>query len=423
MRAARSPKCLTYEEAALPTPSSETLPGPALLAAKGVWNRLSPKQRQQLERWLPGAGSISGVKDIFKFITDNYRSALDHTPSSIAIVGPTNVGKSTLYNQLIAPAEVKAVVSPVPGTTRVNQAGSAGLFSVVDTPGVDLPGSAGEAEREIALNAARSADFLVIMFAAECGVKKPDRELFETLTSMDKPHLVVLNKMDLVRRAERENVLNCAAEALGIERTEIVDIAAAKGDNVGTVVLAVAQADPRLLIALADALPAYRARLAWQRTIGSAVAAASVALIPLPMADVVPLLGVQTGMVLTIARIYGYDITPARAKELIATFGVGFAARTLYRELSKAFGVPGWILSSVVAASGTLAMGSASMLWFERGEKPSQEAMRRLMGEIGGYLREQLTGGGKEKLSPKEARRRLQSALEGLPERFGPQAK
>jgi GTPase len=404
----------------LPTLSSDTLAGPALAAVKGVWSRLSPTQRQQLERWLPGAGSITGVKDILKFITDNYRSALDHTPASIAIVGPTNVGKSTLYNQLITPVEKKAVVSPVPGTTRVNQEGSAGLFSVVDTPGVDSAGVVGEAERGFAFDAARAADFLIIMYAAECGINKPDRELFDALVALDKPRLVVLNKMDLVRKGERDKVLDCAAENLGIDRTEIVDIAAAKGDNVGTVVLAVAQADPHLLIALADALPAYRARLAWQRTVAAGVAAASVALIPLPMADVVPLLAVQTGLVLAIARIYGYDITPVRAKELIAAFGVGFAARTIYRELTKVFGVPGWILSSVVAASGTIAMGYGSMLWFERGEKPSKEAMQRLMGEIGSYLREQITRGGKEKPSPAELRRRLQSALEGLPERFRP---
>lgn len=400
----------------MPQTSSDVLPGPALTAVKGVWNRLSPAQRQQLERWLPGAGSITGVRDILKFITDNYRSALDHTPATIAIVGPANVGKSTLYNQLIAPSEVKAVVSPVPGTTRVNQEGSAGLFGVVDTPGVDAVGALGEAERGFAFDAARAADFLIIMFDAESGVKKADRELFDSLTALGKPYVVVLNKMDLVRGRDREKVLASAAENLGIDRTEIVDIAAAKGDHVGAVVLAVAQVEPRLLISLADALPAYRSKLAWQRTMTASVAAASIALIPLPLADVVPLLGVQTGLILTVARIYGYDITPARAKELIAAFGVGFAARTLYHQLTKVLGAPGWVLSSAIAASGTIAMGYASMLWFERGEKPSQEAMQRMMGEIAGHLRDQLTRGGKNRPTQKELQERLASALQDLPQ-------
>ena len=337
-------------------PLIDTLPGPARTAVKGVWNRLSSDQRRELERWLPASSGITGVRDIFKFITDNYRSALDHSQATIAIVGPANVGKSTLYNQLIAPAEPRAPVSPVPGTTRVNQEGSAGLFNVVDTPGADAVGSVGEAERALAFNAAREADFLVVMFDAGSGVKKADKELFDALVDLGKPHLVVLNKMDLVRKGDQEKVLESAASNLGIERSQIVDVAAAKGDHVGAVVLAVAQVEPRLLISLADALPAYRSKLAWQRTIAAAVASASIALIPLPMADVVPLLGIQTGLVLTIARIYGFDITPGRAKELIAAFGIGFAARTLYRELGKLLGAPGWVLSAAVAQSQELTM-------------------------------------------------------------------
>ncbi len=79
-------------------------------------------------------------------------------------------------------------------------------------------------------------------------------------------------------------------------------------------------------------------------------------------------------------------------------------------------GAPGWVLSSAVAASATITMGAASMLWFERGEKPSQAAIQRLMGEVTGHLRDQLTRGGKDKPSQKELQERLQAALRDLPE-------
>lgn len=39
----------------------------------------------------------------------------------VAIVGPANVGKSTLYNQLVRDASDRAEVSAVPGTTRVSR--------------------------------------------------------------------------------------------------------------------------------------------------------------------------------------------------------------------------------------------------------------------------------------------------------------
>ena len=107
-------------------PIVDNLPAPARSAVQGAWQRLGPDQRRNLEQWLPGAGNISGVRDILQYITENYRAALDQTRATIAIVGPANVGKSTLYNQLIMPKEAKARVSPVPGTTRVNQDGLGG---------------------------------------------------------------------------------------------------------------------------------------------------------------------------------------------------------------------------------------------------------------------------------------------------------
>ena len=65
------------------------------------------------------------------------------------------------------------------------------------------------------------------------------------------------------------------------------------------------------------------------------------ALAPLPFLDVLPLLALQSSLVLGIARIYKYRITPARARELLATFGLGFAGRTLFQQLSKLGGPPG----------------------------------------------------------------------------------
>ena len=84
----------------------------------------------------------------------------------IAIIGPANVGKSTLYNQLAQDPKEHAQVSPVPGTTRVNQTADAGLFTIVDTPGADAVGQVGEQERVHAMQAASEADFLIVMFDA-----------------------------------------------------------------------------------------------------------------------------------------------------------------------------------------------------------------------------------------------------------------
>jgi small GTP-binding protein len=295
----------------------------------------------------------------------------------VAIVGPANVGKSTLYNQLVRDAADRAEVSAVPGTTRVSRAADAGLFTVVDTPGADAVGAVGEAEREMALDAARGADFLVVVFDAVQGIKRTEQELYRELQALERPHVVVLNKIDLVRRArERDRVVEAAARNLGLTPPEVVPCVAKDGKHVERVLLAVAKAEPEIVAALGAALPAYRAALAWSATKKAAATAAVIALTPLPMLDVFPLLAVQGSLVLGIARIHGRRITLARARELVVTFGLGFAGRTLFQELSKLGGPPGWMLAAAIAASTTAVMGRAAAVWFERGEKAKPSELR-----------------------------------------------
>lgn len=295
----------------------------------------------------------------------------------VAIVGPANVGKSTLFNQLVRTAADRAEVSAVPGTTRVSQAADAGLFTVVDTPGADAVGAVGEAEKGLALAAAREADFLVVVFDAIQGVKRAEHELFRELQSLGHPYVVVLNKIDLVAGArEREQVVEAAARSLGLTRDEVVPCVAKDGKRVERVLLAIAKAEPGIVAALGAALPGYRTTLAWSTTKKAAAASAVIALTPIPILDLVPLLAVQTSLVLGIARIYGQRITLGRARELVVTFGLGLLGRTLFQELSKLGGPPGWVLSAAIASSTTVVMGRAAAAWFGRGEKATATELR-----------------------------------------------
>ena len=352
-------------------------------------------------------------------MTDQYKPIVA-PKQRIAVVGPANVGKSTLYNQLITRKEDRAEVSPVPGTTRVAQEADAGLFSVVDTPGVDAVGELGEQERKIAFASAATADFLIIIFDAVQGVRRSERDLFDSLVALGKPFIVVLNKIDLVAKADRDSVIKSAAKGLRLEPSQIIDTVATDGTNVGRVILAVANAEPGLLAALAEALPEYRSKLAWGRIVPAAAAAATIALVPLPLADVIPLLAIQTGLVLSISRIYGYQITAVRARELIVTFGVAMIARTTFQQLSKLGGVPGWLLSSAIATSTTVAIGYAAMTWFSHGERPSQDAFRKQTTEISLYLRGRLADLGRRKPNEGTLKQRVTQALQDMPRELQP---
>jgi uncharacterized protein (DUF697 family) len=143
----------------------------------------------------------------------------------------------------------------------------------------------------------------------------------------------------------------------------------------------------------------------------AASTAGAIALTPLPFADFLPLIVVQSTMVMSIARIYAYRITLARARELVATFGVGFLARSLFYELSKFGGPPGWLVSAGVAAGTTLALGRAASVWFERGERMSGEALQRLSRATAGGLMQRLGSGRRRAPTRAELQSEVENAL------------
>lgn len=385
------------------------------VTVRKIWEALGPNEQAGFLSLLVGFPADTDlVKLLVKLSTAQVRQAFG-SKHRVAIVGPTNVGKSTLYNQFIQNKSEQADVSPLPGTTKQNQQADAALFTVVDTPGADAVGSVGEEEKNLALSAAANADFLVLVFDAIQGIKKTEQELFNELSALKKPFVVVLNKIDLIPRKNLQGVISSAALNLGMAPDQIVPIVAKDGKNLGKVLLAVAATEPEMVAALGAALPEYRWQLAWQTIVRSASISAVIALAPLPVIDFVPLVATQSIMVVSIARIYNYKITPRRASELVATFGLGFLGRMLFQELSKLAGLPGWLLSAAIASSTTVIMGYAAVRWFEKGERLSTEALKKLMQGMTVYLLDALKSLGKRKPGQKGLRERITQILENSP--------
>jgi small GTP-binding protein len=385
------------------------------VTVRKIWDALGPTEKAGFLSLLTGFPADANlVRRLVKLSTTQIRQAFGHK-HRVAIVGPTNVGKSTLYNQLVQNKGDLARVSPMPGTTTVNQRADAALFTVVDTPGADAVGSVGENEKDLALSAAGEADFLVLVYDAIQGIKKTEQELFKELSALKKPFVVVLNKIDLVPRKDLQSVISSAALNLGLKPDQIVPIVAKDGRNLGKVLLAVAATEPEMVAALGQALPEYRWQLAWQTTVRAASISATIALLPLPVIDFVPLVITQSIMVVSIARIYSYKITPQRASELVATFGLGFLGRTLFQELSKLGGLPGWLLSAAIASSTTVVMGYAAVRWFDTGQKLSADALKKLTQTVTTYLLGTLKSLGKRKPGQKGLQQRVTQSLENLP--------
>jgi uncharacterized protein (DUF697 family) len=197
-----------------------------------------------------------------------------------------------------------------------------------------------------------------------------------------------------VRGAEQA-VLTQMASHLDLKPEQLIPVVATERKNLERVILAIVKTEPALVAALGQGLPGYRWQLAWRLIIGAATTSALVALTPLPFLDFIPLVGIQASLILGIARIHSYPMNFGRWREIISVFGMGFLARTLFYGLIKLGGPPAWIVASAVAAGTTVTIGYGAILWFERGERLSREAVqqisrsttRNLLGSLGRLVR------------------------------------
>ena len=352
----------------------------------------------------------ASVVDLLKLLQRSAAPVLQKA-SRVAIIGPVNVGKSTLYNALVHRPQDKAQCSPVPGTTKQPQTSDVGLFELVDTPGADHGGDSGSSEHDVAFQAADEAEFLLVVFDATGSVTASDRALYRKILSLAKPHLVVLNKIDLIPTAQRKLVRESAARILDLSLESVIPVSAQNSTGVDQLVLEITAAEPKLLLKVAEALPNLRRKLAWQAIRRCAVLSALVGLTPLPLMDVIPLTLLQGNMVLTLAQIYGNQLNFKSILELASTFGAGWLARILCQELSKFAGVPGWVLSASIAASATLTIGYTALSWFETGTVPEKKELEKRAQTLQQRLKEALLRLGKGKPSKKRVTQELERIL------------
>ncbi len=122
-------------------------------------------------------------------------------PPTIAIVGRTNVGKSTLFNRLTRGR--RAITHDLPGVTRDRVAADArrpggGRVVIVDTGGFEPDPEAPIPAmiRRQALVAVEAADAVVLVVDGSEGLVPGDQELAEQVRRLDRPTVVAVNKTD-----------------------------------------------------------------------------------------------------------------------------------------------------------------------------------------------------------------------------------
>jgi small GTP-binding protein len=324
------------------------------------------------------------------------RQVEEETHAGVAIVGPVNSGKSTLFNALKG-REVSPI-GAIPGTTRELHHEQWGPFALIDTPGFGEVDGVDRAH--VALRGVHSASVIVLVLDAVAGVRQADYALLQQLKATGKPVVVTLNKIDLIKKGQ-ESVVAHARDKLG--EPNLIPISAKRGTNLGRWLLPrMVDAHPALAVALGRALPAYRRRLANKVVRNASVFNAAIGTEPIPGLDIPFLLAVQARMVLRIAAIFGEPMNVQHAKELVATIAGGVALRYLAQEGAKLIPGPGWVVAGAVAGVGTWAIGQVAIRYFERGKELTPEQLQDLYGR---YVRRRRKDPTPDRSSPRRRQR------------------
>lgn len=168
------------------------------------------------------------------------KSVTDHRDlpdlrAEVAVVGRSNVGKSSLINAL-ANHKSLAKVSKTPGRTQlVNLFGLGEATGVVDLPGYGYAAVPGRVKAswgkmiESYLVERESLAEVLVLVDGEVGPTKLDVQMIEYLDANDVPMQIVATKHDKVKSSKRDTRKRDLAGGCGVAQKDIIWVSAESG--------------------------------------------------------------------------------------------------------------------------------------------------------------------------------------------------
>ncbi len=151
----------------------------------------------------------------------------------VSLIGRPNVGKSTLLNRMVG--EKIAIISNKPQTTRNNVLGIMTEDDVqivfTDTPGIHAPATKlGEFMVKSAQTAMRDVDAVLFLVEPIDNVGRTEEKIIEDLKKSDCPVILVINKIDKIKREELFSIITKYTEKFDF--CAVVPISAQKNDGI-----------------------------------------------------------------------------------------------------------------------------------------------------------------------------------------------
>ena len=126
---------------------------------------------------------------------------------NVALIGKPNVGKSSLLNTLLE--EEKAIVTNIAGTTRdivegqINISGV--VFNLIDTAGIrNTDNVIEQIGVEKSKKVIKDCNLILLIFNNNDILTDEDKEIFNYVKETNKPIIIIINKVDLETRLNKE---------------------------------------------------------------------------------------------------------------------------------------------------------------------------------------------------------------------------
>lgn len=324
------------------------------------------------------------VTERWELAASEAREAL-HNQLVVAFLGSASSGKDAAIKALFGIDFGE--IDPIPGSTdrlRVAPIDSLGQVLVVNAPGFGDLRDEVDAEAQRALG---SLDLAVYLLNADGGATIDEKRDLDRIRALGRPVLVCINKIDLLRPAQRDEFVHATLAQLEVDPNDAVltafdPLPALSPEPIG-VDETIAWISRTLREQGKDLLFAKNLRnkaRACEPLIAAAAKKAAVAgAIPVPGADATAVTVVQIRLIADIAAVFGReidrDVVLFMLGEALAGGTKGFV-RWAVNALKSAGWVPGGqavhvatsTLGATISAAATWGVGKAAVAYMQRGD-------------------------------------------------------
>lgn len=328
---------------------------------------------------------------------------------TVAFLGSASSGKDSAIRALFGLDFGE--ISPIPGSTdrlRVAKLDPEGKVLLANAPGF------GDVRAEVDAVARQLLDALdIVVYVVNCegGATADERRDLDAIRERGRPVLVCLNKIDLIRPAQRESFVAATLAQLGTEAADAVVCAfdplpqlSPEPIGVEHVVRWISDQLAKEGKALLFAKHMRNKAVACEPIIQRAAKAASLAgAVPIPGADLAAVTAVQVKLIRDIAEVFEVPVDKEVAVFIIGQVlsgGMKGFVRWGVEALKTAGFIPGTqiaegailALGSLVAGASTFGVGRAAVAWMQRGGKVEVDVLRDIFDLAAFDYRKRVTG-------------------------------